>query len=135
MRPFTPSHDTNIPYFIERKGTGWAFYNRDYCNTISGVNAADDESPETFHIPKKLLPQLNGENKELGDLTTVRRIYLHDGSIYFGMEKEELLVYIHRIHLLVELGIDPLHQNWFTPIKGKSSNIAPSTLELPAPSL
>lgn len=135
MRQFTPSHDTNIPYFIERKGTGWAFYNRDYCNTISGVNVANDEAPETFSLPKELLPQLNGEEKEIGDLTTVRRIYLHDGSIYFGMDKDELLAYIHRIHLLVELGIDPLHQNWFTQILKKSSNIADSELELPAPSL
>ena len=137
MKKTDIAHDTNLPYFIQRHPNGWAFYNRNYCNTITGIDQGADTDPETVEIPTHLLPKLNGGGELITDYSTARRIYLHDGSL--GLKDGSLGLnsgdYFARLFLLTALGIDPTVQKWFFPLSQKSSNIDTTMLELPAKTL
>lgn len=118
MKKTDISHDTNLPYFLQRHTNGWAFYNRNYCNTITGIDQGADENPATVQIPTEELEKLNGGGEHITDYSTARRIYLHDGSL--GRNSGD---YFARLFLLADLGIDPITQKWFYTIAQKSSNI------------
>ena len=120
MKKTDIAHDTNLPYFIQRHPNGWAFYNRNYCNTITGIDQGADTDPATVEIPPHLLEKLNGGGEHITDYSTARRIYLHDGSLVL---KDG--AYFARLLRLADLGIDPISQKWFYPIAQKSSNIDP----------
>ena len=120
MKKTDLAHDTNLPYFLQRHQNGWAFYNRAYRNTITGIDQGADTDPETVEIPPHLLPKLNGGGEHITDYSTARRIYLHDGSL--GRHSSD---YFARLFLLTDLGIDPITQKWFYPLAQKSSNIEP----------
>lgn len=123
MKKTDLAHDTNLPYFLQRHPNGWAFYNRNYCNTITGIQTkagTPDNDPETVEIPQHELKKLNGGGEHITDYSTARRIYLHDGSL--GRHSG---AYFARIFLLTDLGIDPITQKWFYPLSQKSSNIEP----------
>lgn len=120
MKKTDISHDTKLPYFLQRHTNGWAFYNRNYCNTITGIDQGEDTNPETVQIPTEELEKLNGGGEHITDYSTARRIYLHDGSL--GLNSGD---YFARLFLLTDLGIDPITQKWFYPIAQKSSNIEP----------
>ena len=120
MKKTDIAHDTNLPYFIQRHPNGWAFYNRNYCNTITGIDQGDDTDPATVEIPPHVLAKLNGGGEHITDYSTARRIYLHDGSL--GLNSG---AYFARLLRLADLGIDPTTQKWFYPIAQKSSNIEP----------
>lgn len=81
MKKTDLAHDTNLPYFLQRHPNGWAFYNRNYCNTITGIDQGADTDPATVEIPTHELKQLNGGGEHITDYSTARRIYLHDGSL------------------------------------------------------
>ena len=130
MKKTDIAHDTNLPYFIQRHPNGWAFYNRAYRNTITGIDQGADTNPETVEIPPHVLAKLNGGGEHIPDYSTARRIYLHDGSL--GLNSGD---YFARLLRLTDLGIDPIHQKWFFPLAKKSSNIDPTMLELPAKTL
>lgn len=125
MKKTDISHDTNLPYFLQRHPNGWSFYNRAYRNTITGIDQGADTDPATVEIPQNLLPKLNGGGEHITDYSTVRRIYLHDGSL--GQNSGD---YFARLFLLTDLGIDPINQKWFYPLSQKSSNIDHTMLEL-----
>ena len=118
MKKTDIAHDTNLPYFIQRHQNGWAFYNRNYCNTITGIDQGADTDPETVEIPQHELKKLNGGGEHITDYSTARRIYLHDGSL--GQNSGD---YFARLFLLADLGIDPITQKWFYPLAQKSSNM------------
>ena len=120
MKKTDIAHDTNLPYFIQRHPNGWAFYNRNYCNTITGIDQGADTDPTTVEIPPHLLAKLNGGGEVITDYSTARRIYLHDGSL--GLNSG---AYFARLLRLADLGIDPTAQKWFYPLNPKSSNIDP----------
>ena len=120
MKKTDIAHDTNLPYFIQRHPNGWAFYNRNYCNTITGIDQGADTDPATVEIPTHLLAKLNGGGEHITDYSTARRIYLHDGSI--GLNS---VSYFSRLLRLADIGIDPTTQKWFYPLSQKSSNIDP----------
>ena len=120
MKKTDIAHDTNLPYFLQRHPNGWAFYNRNYCNTITGIDQGADTDPATVQIPTNLLAKLNGGGEVITDYSTARRIYLHDGSL--GLNSG---AYFARIFRLADLGIDPISQKWFYPLAQKSSNIEP----------
>ena len=118
MKKTDIAHDTNLPYFLQRHPNGWAFYNRNYCNTITGIDQGADTDPATVEIPPQELKRLNGGGEHITDYSTARRIYLHDGSL--GRHSGD---YFARLFRLTDLGIDPIHQKWFYPLNQKSSNI------------
>ena len=120
MKKTDISHDTNLPYFIQRHPNGWAFYNRAYCNTITGIDQGADTDPATVEIPTHVLAKLNGGGEHITDYSTARRIYLHDGSL--GLNS---VAYFSRLLRLTDLGISPITQKWFYPLAQKSSNIEP----------
>lgn len=120
MKKTDLSHDTNLPYFLQRHPNGWAFYNRSYCNTITGIDQGADTDPATVEIPTNVLKHLNGGGEHITDFSTARRIYLHDGSL--GKNSGD---YFARLFLLTDLGIDPIRQKWFYPLAQKSSNMEP----------
>ena len=134
MKKTDIAHDTNLPYFLQRHPNGWAFYNRNYCNTITGIDQGADTDPATVEIPTHVLSKLNGGGEVIPDYSTARRIYLHDGSlglhdgslgrnsVSLGKNSGE---YFARLFLLTDLGIDPITQKWFYPLNQKSSNIEP----------
>ena len=130
MKKTDIAHDTNLPYFLQRHPNGWAFYNRNYCNTITGIDQGADTDPATVEIPPHLLAKLNGGGEVITDYSTARRIYLHDGSL--GLNS---VSYFSRLLRLADLGIDPISQKWFYPLNQKSSNIEPRMLELTAETL
>ena len=130
MKKTDISHDTNLPYFIQRHPNGWAFYNRSYCNTITGIDQGADANPATVEIPPHLLHKLNGGGEQIKDYSTARRIYLHDGSL--GQNSGD---YFARLLRLADLGINPIAQKWFYPLNQKSSNMETTMLELPAKTL
>ena len=125
MKKTDISHDTNLPYFLQRHTNGWAFYNRSYCNTITGIDQGADTDPATVEIPTHVLAKLNGGGEHITDYSTARRIYLHDGSL--GLHEGSLCkntgAYFARLFLLADLGINPTVQKWFYPLTQKSSNI------------
>ena len=125
MKKTDLAHDTNLPYFLQRHPNGWAFYNRNYCNTITGIDQGDDTNPATVEIPPHLLPKLNGGGEQIKDYSTARRIYLHDGSLglHDGILGRNSGDYFARLFRLTDLGIDPIQQKWFFPLAQKSSNI------------
>lgn len=125
MKKTDIAHDTNLPYFLQRHPNGWAFYNRAYCNTITGIDQGADTDPATVEIPPHLLAKLNGGGEHITDFSTVRRIYLHDGSLglHDGILGLNSGAYFARLFLLADLGIDPIAQKWFYPLAPKSSNI------------
>lgn len=137
MKKTDIAHDTNLPYFLQRHPNGWAFYNRAYRNTITGIDQGDDTDPETVEIPQHLLAKLNGGGEHITDFSTARRIYLHDGSLGLkdGILGLNSVSYFARLFLLTNLGIDPITQKWFVPLAQKSSNIDHTMLELPAKTL
>lgn len=118
MKKTDLAHDTNLPYFLQRHPNGWAFYNRAYRNTITGIDQGADTNPETVEIPPHELKKLNGGGEVITDYSTARRIYLHDGSL--GLNSGD---YFARLFLLTDLGISPITQKWFYPLNQKSSNI------------
>ena len=118
MKKTDIAHDTNLPYFLQRHPNGWAFYNRNYCNTMTGIDQGADTDPTTVEIPPHLLAKLNGGGEVITDYSTARRIYLHDGSL--GLNS---VAYFSRLFLLTDLGIDPITQKWLVPLNQKSSNI------------
>lgn len=124
MKKTDLAHDTNLPYFLQRHPNGWAFYNRNYCNTITGIDQGADNNAETVQIPAKVLPQLNGGGEVITDYSTAHRIYLHDGSL-----DKNAGDYFSRLFRLADLGINPIAQKWFFPIAQKSSNIDHEMLE------
>ena len=130
MKKTDIAHDTNLPYFLQRHPNGWAFYNRNYCNTITGIDQGADTDPATVEIPQHVLAKLNGGGEHITDYSTARRIYLHDGSI--GLNS---VSYFSRLLRLADLGIDPITQKWFYPLSQKSSNIEPPMLEQPSTTL
>ena len=127
MKKTDIAHDTNLPYFLQRHPNGWAFYNRNYYNTMTGIDQGADTDPATVEIPPHVLAKLNGGGEHITDYSTARRIYLHDGSL--GLNSGSLGRnsgdYFARLFLLADLGIDPIAQKWFFPINQKSSNIEP----------
>ena len=125
MKKTDISHDTNLPYFIQRHPNGWAFYNRAYCNTITGIDQGADTDPATVEIPTEELKRLNGGGEHITDYSTARRIYLHDGSLglHDGSLGKNSGDYFARLFRLADLGIDPITQKWFYPIAQKSSNM------------
>ena len=127
MKKTDIAHDTNLPYFIQRHPNGWAFYNRAYCNTITGIDQGADTDPATVEIPPHVLKHLNGGGEHITDYSTARRIYLHDGSLglHDGSLGKNSGDYFARLFLLTDLGIDPIAQKWFYPLNQKSSNMEP----------
>ena len=127
MKKTDIAHDTNLPYFLQRHPNGWAFYNRAYCNTITGIDQGADTDPATVEIPPHVLKHLNGGGEVITDYSTARRIYLHDGSrgLHDGSLGRNAGAYFARLFRLADLGIDPTAQKWFYPIAQKSSNIEP----------
>ena len=134
MKKTDIAHDTNLPYFLQRHPNGWAFYNRNYCNTITGIDQGADTGPATVQIPTHLLAKLNGGGEHITDFSTARRIYLHDGSLGLhsgslgrnaGSLGRNAGAYFARLLRLADLGIDPISQKWFFPLNQKSSNIEP----------
>ena len=127
MKKTDIAHDTNLPYFLQRHPNGWAFYNRSYCNTITGIDQGADTDPATVQIPTHVLAKLNGGGEHITDYSTARRIYLHDGSLglHYGSLGRNSGDYFARLFLLADLGINPTVQKWFYPLKQKSSNIEP----------
>ena len=134
MKKTDIAHDTNLPYFLQRHPNGWAFYNRNYCNTMTGIDQGADTDPATVEIPPHELKKLNGGGEHITDYSTARRIYLHDGSLGLhdgslgrnaGSIGRNAGAYFARLFLLADLGIDPTVQKWFYPIAKKSSNIEP----------
>ena len=125
MKKTDISHDTNLPYFLQRHTNGWAFYNRSYCNTITGIDQGADTDPATVEIPTHVLAKLNGGGEHITDYSTARRIYLHDGSLglHSGSLGRNSGDYFARLFLLADLGIDPISQKWFVSLNQKSSNI------------
>ena len=125
MKKTDISHDTNLPYFLQRHTNGWAFYNRSYCNTITGIDQGADTDPATVEIPTHVLAKLNGGGEHITDYSTARRIYLHDGSLglHDGSLGRNSGDYFARLFLLADLGINPTVQKWFYPLAQKSSNI------------
>lgn len=125
MKKTDLAHDTNLPYFMQRHPNGWAFYNRNYCNTITGIDQGADTDPATVEIPPHLLHKLNGGGEVITDYSTARRIYLHDGSLGLnaGSLGKNSGAYFARLLRLADLGIDPTAQKWFYPIAKKSSNM------------
>ena len=127
MKKTDIAHDTNLPYFLQRHPNGWAFYNRNYCNTITGIDQGADTDPATVEIPPHVLAKLNGGGELTTDSSAARRIYLHDGSL--GLHDGRLglnsVSYFSRLLRLADLGIDPTAQKWFYPLNQKSSNIEP----------
>ena len=139
MKKTDIAHDTNLPYFIQRHPNGWAFYNRAYCNTITGIDQGADTDPATVEIPTHVLSKLNGGGEHITDYSTARRIYLHDGSLglhdgslgknsgslglHSGSLGKNSGDYFARLFLLTDLGIDPIAQKWFYPLNQKSSNM------------
>ena len=125
MKKTDIAHDTNLPYFMQRHPNGWAFYNRNYCNTMTGIDQGADTDPATVEIPPHELKRLNGGGEVITDYSTARRIYLHDGSI--GLNSGSLGKnsgdYFARLLLLTDLGIDKKEKKWFFPIAQKSSNM------------
>lgn len=118
MKKIDLAHESNLPYFLQRHPNGWAFYNRNYCNTMTGIDQGADTDPATVQIPTEELEKLNGGGEVITDYSTARRIYLHDGSL--GMKD---CAYFSRLLRLADLGIDPTTQKWFYPLNQKSSNI------------
>ena len=118
MKKTDLAHDTNLPYFLQRHPNGWAFYNRAYRNTITGIDQGADTDPETVEIPTHVLAKLNGGGEHITDFSTARRIYLHDGSL--GINSGD---YFARLFRLNDLGISPITQKWLVPLNQKSSNI------------
>ena len=127
MKKTDIAHDTNLPYFLQRHPNGWAFYNRSYCNTITGIDQGADTDPATVEIPPHLLKKLNGGGEHITDYSTARRIYLHDGSLglHDGSLGRNASAYFARLLRLADLGINPITQKWFYPLNQKSSNIEP----------
>lgn len=127
MKKTDIAHDTNLPYFMQRHTSGWAFYNRSYCNTITGIDQGADTDPATVEIPTHVLKHLNGGGEHITDYSTARRIYLHDGSIglHDGSLGRNAGAYFVRLLRLADLGIDPISQKWFVSLNQKSSNIEP----------
>lgn len=127
MKKTDIAHDTNLPYFLQRHPNGWAFYNRAYCNTITGIDQGADTDPATVEIPPHVLKHLNGGGEHITDYSTARRIYLHDGSLglHDGSLGKNSGDYFARLFLLTDLGIDPIAQKWFYPLNQKSSNMEP----------
>ena len=125
MKKTDIAHDTNLPYFLQRHPNGWAFYNRAYRNTITGIDQGADTDPATVEIPTHVLAKLNGGGEHITDFSTARRIYLHDGSLglHDGSLGRNAGDYFARLFLLADLGIDPIAQKWFYPISKKSSNM------------
>ena len=125
MKKTDIAHDTNLPYFLQRHPNGWAFYNRAYCNTITGIDQGADTDPATVEIPPHVLKHLNGGGEHITDYSTARRIYLHDGSLglHDGSLGKNSGDYFARLFLLTDLGIDPIAQKWFYPLNQKSSNM------------
>lgn len=125
MKKTDIAHDTNLPYFLQRHQNGWAFYNRNYCNTITGIDQGADTDPETVDIPTHVLKHLNGGGEVITDYSTARRIYLHDGSLglHSGSLGKNSGAYFARLLRLADLGICPITQKWFYPIAKKSSNM------------
>lgn len=125
MKKTDIAHDTNLPYFLQRHPNGWAFYNRSYCNTITGIDQGADTDPATVEIPPHELKKLNGGGEVITDYSTARRIYLHDGSLglHDGSLGRNAGAYFARLFRLADLGIDPITQKWFYPIAQKSSNM------------
>ena len=125
MKKTDIAHDTNLPYFLQRHPNGWAFYNRNYCNTITGIDQGADTDPATVEIPTHELKRLNGGGEVITDYSTARRIYLHDGSLglHDGILGRNASAYFSRLLLLADLGIDPTTQKWFVPLTQKSSNM------------
>ena len=60
MKKTDIAHDTNLPYFLQRHPNGWAFYNRAYRNTMTGIDQGADKDPATVEIPTHVLAKLNG---------------------------------------------------------------------------
>ena len=118
MKKTDLAFDTNLPYFLQRHPNGWAFYNRNYSNPITGIDQGADTDPATVQIPTEELEKLNGGGEPITDYSTARRIYLHDGSL--GKNAGD---YFARLFRLADLGIDPTTQKWFYPLAKKSSNI------------
>ena len=127
MKKTDIAHDTNLPYFLQRHPNGWAFYNRAYRNTMTGIDQGADTNPETVEIPPHVLAKLNGGGEVITDYSTARRIYLHDGSIGLnnGSLGKNSVSYFARLLRLADLGINPITQKWFVPLNQKSSNIEP----------
>ena len=125
MKKTDIAHDTNLPYFLQRHPNGWAFYNRSYCNTITGIDQGADTDPATVEIPTHVLAKLNGGGEPITDFSTARRIYLHNGSLglHDGSLGRNTRDYFARLFRLTDLGIDPTAQKWFYPLAKKSSNI------------
>ena len=125
MKKTDIAHDTNLPYFLQRHPNGWAFYNRSYCNTITGIDQGADTDPATVEIPTHVLAKLNGGGEHITDYSTARRIYLHDGSLglHNGSLGKNSGAYFARLFLLADLGINPTVQKWLYPLKQKSSNM------------
>ena len=97
-------HNKYLPYFIHYFDNGWAFYNRDYANLITGEPFNSDISPKTFKIDDKILKSIDVDKKYKGKPTNQTRIFFHnDDSIpYF------ICMYIYRLLILLDNNIDPL---------------------------
>lgn len=123
--------ETNLPYYMVRFKKGWAFYNRGFCHTISGLQPREHEIPEVVQIPLPKLRKIFPNYDDSFFKTEGSDIQLHDGTLTQNNNND----YFHIIFELIRAGVNPIHQKWFNQINKASSNIAPSTLELPSPSL
>lgn len=123
--------ETNLPYYMRRFKKGWAFYNRGFRHTISGLEHSEKENPEVVTIPLPKLRKIFPKYDDLFFKTEGSDIQLHDGTLTPNNNNE----YFNTIFELIRAGVNPIHQKWFSKINKESSNIADSTLELPATSL
>ena len=54
-------HKKDLPYFIQYYNNGWAIYNREYRNILTGIKLDDDLNPETFTVPINVLLEIDAD--------------------------------------------------------------------------
>lgn len=99
-------YNPKLPYLIIYRNGGWAFYNREYKNLLSGIKDYVDETPHTFSIPMEVVKKINADQNPISEIHDGLSVFLHDNPKMVGEEKRK---YISRIITLLKNGIDPLN--------------------------